>query len=100
MGRSKKTGAGGGKDLDIIQRQLEELKLKQEQAMAAVLKAQQEMQQKEAETQRSMRELEKAEAEKERAGAQADFHAKTASGDEQAKMLAVALQRELSAAVG
>jgi hypothetical protein len=77
-----------------IQRQMEALKQKQEQAMAAVLKAQQELLQKEQETNTAKRDLHEAEAKKEKAAAEADFSVKIATGDEVASQLANALQRE------
>ena len=86
MGRSKGT--------EDIKRQLEELKLKQQQAMEAVTKAQREMEEKEAETSRQKRDLEEAERAKQRASAEADHFVKCAAGEEQAKKLAEDLQRE------
>ena len=77
-----------------IQRQMEALKQKQEQAMAAVLKAQQDLLRKEHETNTAKRDLNEAEAKKEKAAAEADFSVKIATGDEVASQLAEALQRE------
>ena len=103
MGRSKKNQGlspapeAGVQDvkLNTLQQQLQALKVKQEQAMEAVLRAQQDMEQKSDETERQRRELKDTEAAKEKAGAEADFAIKTASGDEYAAQLASSLEREL-----
>lgn len=89
MGRSKKKG--GAKD---IQQQLQEMKLRHQQAVEAVVRAQQDMEDKVDETEPLRREIEEMEEAKERAGAEADMSLKAATGDECAAQLAENLERE------
>ena len=79
------------------QRQMDELRLRQQEALAAVMKAEQELQQKEHEASRSRRELADSEAAKARAAGEADFAAKSVAGDDYAAQLAEGLQRECHA---
>lgn len=80
--------------MQSIERQLADLKLQQQMALQAVLQAQQEMAEKQAETERTKRELEETQAAKQKAGSEADFAAKTISGDDYAAELADGLQRD------
>jgi hypoxia-inducible factor (prolyl hydroxylase) len=97
MGRAKKKEGGAGLaagDVGSIERQLAELRLQQEMALQGVLRAQKEMAEKQAETERTRRDLEATEAAKQKASAEADFAAKTISGDDYADALADGLQRD------
>ena len=95
MPKSKRGRKGGGDEgTQSIERQLAELKLKQHEALQAVLKAQQEMAEKQAETERTKRDLEETQAAKQKASSEADFAAKTISGDDYAAALADGLQRD------
>jgi len=73
---------------------MDELRLRQREALAAVLKAEKELEQKQQETERSRRELEETEAIKARAAGEADFAAKSVAGDDYAAHLAEGLQRD------
>ena len=66
---------------------MDELRLRQREALAAVLKAEKELEQKQQETERSRRELEETEAIKARAAGEADFAAKSVAGDDYAAHL-------------
>ena len=92
MGRSKK--ASGGADVQEMKRQMEALRMRQEQAMQAVQQAQQELLSKQEQIESSRRELQETEAARDRAGREADFCAKTLSGDDVAAKLADGLQRD------
>ena len=72
---------------------MDELRLRQREALAAVLKAEKELEQKQQETERSRWELEETEAIKARAAGEADFAAKSVVGDDYAAHLAEGLQR-------
>jgi len=96
MGRRGLQGGKSSKNVPehAIKQQLDELKWRQQQAMAAVMKAQEELMVKEEEIAYTRRDLEETEAAKEKAGAEADFAAKAVSGEEYAARLAKGLEED------